>query len=520
MDDTLSVHHRIVLGCALVLGLVLRLYSAYTGDGFQYYGINDEVSAYQYILAFLAGEPYAQYLGQPVFAGTQVPGPLWTLYGVLLYKLGGESIANAILCSAVINSFVVYLVYILARRFVDGSSSLLTALLFAVLPWPLYHASGLYNPTVAALLGSLLFLALWRVCSEAGSKYIFFACLILAAIPQFHMVGIFYIPVVLLLFVLSPGINWRWLLFGVIAGFSLYLPYLIGEMHHGWSNTQKLFSEDTGFSWGWLKILTSPAALLASVPGSVAPDDTSTFKELGDRFFGSYFIFFAISVLSLLLALALYFSYLKVFSGAMLAVVKRRHEAIAKHRATLFIGGLIFLPLVLFALTGHSYTSRYAMLIMPLLFLLPAIMVKRSSDAGLKQWFFLAVAALVIYNSYLAVVTYHYKAQLLTDSSYVMPSFKKLESMSAAVNSDAGEQARARLQLSMSIRALTGRYDKIYSVYPEYVVTEQRYKYEKSDSLPVMDYLVQLPQEVLQPGSKLIYRDNNVVITTSALSHN
>jgi hypothetical protein len=325
---------------------------------------------------------------------------------------------------------------------------------------------------------------------------------------------------VLLLFVLSPGINWRWLLFGVIAGFSLYLPYLIGEMHHGWSNTQKLFSEDTGFSWGWLKILTSPAALLASVPGSVAPDDTSTFKELGDRFFGSYFIFFAISVLSLLLALALYFSYLKVFSGAMLAVVKRRHEAIAKHRATLFIGGLIFLPLVLFALTGHSYTSRYAMLIMPLLFLLPAIMVKRSSDAGLKQWFFLAVAALVIYNSYLAVVTYHYKAQLLTDSSYVMPSFKKLESMSAAVNSDAGEQARARLQLSMSIRALTGRYDKIYSVYPEYVVTEQRYKYEKSDSLPVMDYLVQLPQEVLQPGSKLIYRDNNVVITTSALSHN
>jgi hypothetical protein len=517
MDDTLSLQHRVVLGLALVLGLVLRLYSAYAGDGFQYYGINDEVIAYQYIQAFLAGEPYAQYLGQPLFAGTQVPGPLWTLYGVLLYKMGGDSISNGILYSALINSAVVFLVYKLSRHFMDGSYALLTTLLFAVSPWPIYHASGLYNPTVLALLGSLLFLAMWRVTSEAGSKYIFFVCLILAAIPQFHMIGIFYIPVVaLLMLVLSPGINWRWLLLGVIAGFSLYLPYLIGEMQHGWSNTHNLFSEHTAFSWGWLKILTSPAALLASVPGSVAPDDTRTFKELGDRFFGSYFVFIAISVVSLLASLALYFGYLRVFFSAVSAVIKRRQGAIDEHKSTLFIGGVIFLPLVLFALAGHAYASRYAMIIIPLLFLLPAILVKRSSTAELKQWFFVVVAALVIYNSYLAVVSYHYKSELISKSSYIMPSFKKLERMSAAVNDDVGEQAKAHLQLSKAIRELTGSYDKIYVVVPAYVATDQRYKYVKSAALPVVDYLVQLPQEVLAPESRVIYRDNNVVITASA----
>lgn len=516
LDDVMSVKHRVVLALVLLLGLGLRLYSAYAGDGFHYYAINDEVSAYQFIMAFLAGEPYAQYIGQPVFAGTQVPGPLWTLYGVLLYKLGGESLSTGILYSAAIHSVVVYLVYRFSRNFVSGSYSLFTALLFATLPWPIYHAAGLYNPTVLALFGSLLFMAMWRVCSVADSRAIFFVCLLLAAIPQFHMIGIFYIPVAaLVLLLLSPGINRRWLLLGGVAGFSLYLPYLIGEMQHGWSNTHNLFSEDTGRSWGWLKIFTTPASLLTVIPGSATPDDGNTFKELGNRFFGAYFVLLTISVVSLLAAMVIYLGYLKHFTAAAVALLKGRREAIEAHRQTLFVGGMIFLPLVFFALTGHSYTSRYAMLIMPLLFMLPAILVGKSSSARLKQIFPVVVVVLAAYSSYLAVVTYHYKAELLSDSAYVMPSFKKLERLSAVVNDDAGGQVTARLQLSAEIKKLltTGGYTKLYNVYPAYVAVDQQYKYAKGDAAPPQDYAVHLPQEPLPARSRIVYRDNNVVIT-------
>jgi hypothetical protein len=467
-------------------------------------------------LAFLAGEPYAQYLAQPLFAGAQVPGPLWTLYWSALYLLGGESVSNSILYSAVFNSLVVYLVYRLARNFVGDSYALMTALLFAVLPWPIYHAAGLWNPTVLPLLGALLALAMWHSCSQAHSRSIFFVCLLLAVIPQFHMIGIFYLPVAAaLLLLLSPSLNWRWLMIGMVAGFSLYLPYLIGEMQHGWSNAQKLFSEDTGFSWGWLKILTSPPSLLASVPISVTPDDTQAIKALGDRFFGSYFILLAISLLSLLAAIVLYFSYMKRFVTALLVLVKQRREAIDTHRETLFLGGLIFLPLIFFAVTGHGYASRYALLIMPLLFLLPAIFIQRSESRKLKRVLPAVLSFVVIFSSYLSLVTYHYKSELLTDSAMLMPSFSKLERISAQVNEDAGERSRARIQFSQAVQRQTGRYHKVYGVFPLYVELDQRYKYVKTDGLPSRRYTLRLADEKLPPKAMVIYRDRSVVITRS-----
>lgn len=519
LDNTSSAKHRLSVGLVLLLGLALRLYAAYAGEGFHYFSINDEVSAYQFALAFLAGEPFAQYLAQPLFAGAQVPGPLWTLYWSGLYLLGGESAANAILYSAALNSLVVYLVYRLARNFMSGSYALMTTLLFAVLPWPIYHAAGLWNPTVLPMLGSLLFLAMWRACSVEGSRAVFFAALLLAAIPQFHMIGIFYIPVAaLLLLLLSPGINWRWLLFGVVAGFSLYLPYLVGELTYGWVNTQKLFSSDTGFSWGWLKILSSPPSLISSVPGSVTPDDTKAFKEMGDHYFGTYLLPLTLSLLTLLAGFAVYFTYLKRFVMVASRVIKQRREAVAANRETLFIGGFILLPIIFFAISGHSYASRYALLIMPLLFLLPAILVQDSSSRRLQQRFALFVLLVSIYSGYLEVATYHYKAGLLSDSSQLMPSFRRLERISARLNGDAGAKARASLELSPFIQQQTGPYHKVYGVYPLYVELDQRYKYAKDEALAPRRYTLHIAAEPLAPRARVVYRDSSVVITAGRKS--
>ena len=513
LNDPQSLAHRFSLLGIVLLGLVLRLYSVDAGHGFHYFSINDEVSAYQFIIAFLAGEPYAQYLAQPLFAGAQVPGPLWTLYGAGLYLLGGETASGAIYYSAVLNSMVVYLFYRLARNFIGPGNAILMSLLFAVMPWPIYHAAGLWNPTVLPMLGSLLFLAMWRSCSVAGSRAVFWVCLLLAAIPQCHMIGIFYIPVALLLMLLlSPRLNWRWLGLGIAAGFSLYLPYLIGEYLHGWSNTRQLFSEDTGFSWGWLKIFTSPPSLISALPGSITPDNTEAFRQLGDRYFGSYILPLLVSLLTLLVALVVYFATLKSFVAAALNMMKRR-EVIEAHRAILFIGGLIFLPVVFFAITGHGYASRYALLIMPLLFLLPAMLLEQLSSEKLTKRFPMAVVMLAAYSCYLGVASYQYKADLLENSDLLMPSFNKLEEISALLNEDAGEDVIAWVVLSQETKQHTGRYKKVYDVFPTYVRLDQKYKYKKSEPVGNKRYRLHLATEVLPKDARVIYRDASVVIT-------
>ena len=128
----------------------------------------------------------------------------------------------------------------------------------------------------------------------------------------------------------------------------------------------------------------------------------------------------------------------------------------------------------------------------------------------------MTVVLLAIYSSYLAVVSYHYKSELLSDSAVLMPSFKKLERISWLVNEDSGEQARATVGLSKDIQELKVRYHKIYGVFSLYVEIDQLYKYAKAGALlPVRHYSVHLAQEALAPQAKIIYRDQSVVITTS-----
>src|SRR5262249_19312499 len=152
-----------------------------------------------------------------------------------------------------------------------------------------YYSAGVYNPDVMFFLGSWLALAVWEVTRGNRSRWIFWVAFLFLLMPQFHVSGLLLIPAVALGFWLgSARPTVPWLIAGLAAGVLLYVPYVRGEMSHGWQNTRGIFSSGgTGYSWDALKALTLPINLLVNW----VPQWTRTFgeyRELGRACFGSF----------------------------------------------------------------------------------------------------------------------------------------------------------------------------------------------------------------------------------------
>ena len=101
--------HSLLLLAIIALGFLLRLYSLVAGQGYREFAIGDELAAYQLALELLAGVDYAWYIGQPNFSGGQVPGPLWTLFWLLSYKLGASSLDGAMFFMLLLGGLAVLL---------------------------------------------------------------------------------------------------------------------------------------------------------------------------------------------------------------------------------------------------------------------------------------------------------------------------------------------------------------------------------------------------------------------------
>ena len=517
LATTLSSEHRLTLLAIVALGTALRIYAAIYGEGLHYFAINDEVSAYHYALALLAGEPQALYLAQPEFGAGQIPGPFWTLLWVLLLKLGG-GLDGAIVGMALLNSGVIIVIYHLALRLFLPHYALLSALLFAVGAWPVYYAAGLWNPLPLALLGGLLFINLWDTLSNTQSKRIFWVAVIAALIPQFHMIGIFYIPVVLLLLYLSTTtLNRRALTMGTLVGLALYLPYLVGEYHTGFSNTLAFFNKENPFSWGVFKIITAPLTLLSSAPGEWPGKSTEEFKLLGDTILGSYTILVAFSLITLINALLLLlFLYKRVFQSLRAHHFSPR-VTLHHHERIFFIGTLIMVPLLLFSLTGKSYTSRYAILILPLLYLLPALFLVEVTRQSFKKWMSLVLTLSMLFNIYLLLSFFPYQSRAIATSTTFLPSFHKMERIRAILEPH-HQLAPIRWSYSAAIEALPEIRRKTVKVLSTYSDIHHQYLSGVDATAPEHHYRVHAAHEMVSNPSRLLYRDQSIIITDETAS--
>ncbi len=517
LDDPVSMPHLLALVLCLGLGFWLRYYGYWAGESFRIFAINDEVSAFRVAMQFLAGEEKAFYIGQPNFSEGHAPGPGWTLFWVALLKLGGGSIDNALFYVTVLNSLVIFLVYVFARQLLTPGYALLSCFLFAISPWPVYYALGLWNPIPLAFFGVLLFISLWRVTRVDKSHAIFWVCVISAILPHFHMIGVFYYPAILLVLYLSPTrLSRGWFVAGIIAGVLIYVPYITGEMQHNWENTRLILSSGKEFTFSVLKVISGPATVLSNHPGRWLGDGLGGLFEFGDKWFGSRFVLIAVNVISLVLALAIVTRFAMHFFSLLKSHWKNPRLMLEIYPVYSFVGILLFLPLLLFVFTGHNYSTRYTILIFPLLFILPALYIQIAGKSKLKKLYLFTLPFMSIFSIYMVIAFFTHLSNQIEGDEYFINSFKKMEIVREKIKRHAGADVRVKLIIDAYIMQAPERLRISAVAMADYLAVYENY-IENRETDRQKKYILRYEKDSITGGSEVAYQGNGIVIYSDSL---
>jgi len=430
----------------IALGLGVRTVALVWGQGYEHSSIGDEIEAYQFARDYAAGVERAQYLGQPNFSHGKVPGPLWALFWLGAMQLGGgpESVMWVML---LLNVAVIPLVYILARKLFGPAYALWAALFYAASPWAAHLSLGCLNFSIMAILGVGLYLALWDVIQQPRSAHIFWVCVTLAVMPQFHMMGAFLVPAVALIIVLSPRpVSKRWLAAGIAVGLALYVPYVRGEMAHHWSNTRSLVGGEMKYTFGVLKIFTLPITVMSDLISSWAGSGIGDYVRFGNAAFGSFYLLVLFNAVSLALAVVYLGGFVCGLARAIRSTGYSPGALFRAEPATAFIGTLLFMPSLLFIFTGHNFASRYLFVQFPILMLLPALcVVDRFLRSPRRRWLMTAVALTIAFDVAVTLTFSQYTGHLIEHGDYFVPSFRNLQKVYGLLRADAGPGVRIRV---------------------------------------------------------------------------
>ena len=396
-----------LLALIIVGGFGLRLIGLYWGQGYARNSIGDELEAYKVGRQFLAGDQQALYLGQPNFKHGKIPGMLWAMLWAAEVRLGGGP-STMMLTFVLLNTAVIWLTFVLGQRLFDPVHGLWAALLLATSPWPVYFSVGCTNPEILAFFGVCLYLALWTVVRESNSPHIFWVVLVLAIMPQFHMFAVFLLPPVLLLLLLRRNeLHRQWLGTGLAVALLFYVPYFVGEAQHHWANTRRIYSHGDEFSFGSLKVLSTTVMSLTNLIASAVGNRLTQYADyqtFGNAVCGSFSVLVAFNALSIGLGTLALGNFVLRLSRALRGKWRTLPLALASAPATVFVGVLIVLPLLLFIPTGASFNSRYVIALYPLLFLLPAVLLATTRYRRLIR---AGVVTTIAFNLWLCLAFFH-----------------------------------------------------------------------------------------------------------------
>jgi hypothetical protein len=461
---------RTVLWLSLIvlLGLGIRLAGLFWGEGYCSIGPSDAMEAYQFAVDYTHGEPRAQYLAQPNYNNhAKLPGPFWTLFCVAGMRLLGSP-EGVVLELILVNTAAIVLIYLLAARTLGPPAALWAALLAATLPFPIYYSVSIYNPNVMTFLGAALFLALWTVIRRERARAVFWLPFLVLFMPQFHMCVTMLLPAVALVLLLArPRVNWPWLLGGLLAGLLLYVPYVNGDLHHGWQNTLGMTQNRSGYSWGGLKALTAPLSLLTNwVPQWSF--SFAEYRQLGRACFGWFGLFLAVNLLSAIIGLLLVGRIVldvrnallpsKAEGGFRLSALLRPSALGPRpsESAVLFLALLLCVPLFLAAVSGKNFRTHYSLVVLPaLLTLAGGAVVKWLAAPRVGRTFKAALVLLVCANVWFMPAMFHDLHVRLTRGPAFVGSFRHLESVYQCLKQHAGAQGNVEVDDQAYFRRFT-----------------------------------------------------------------
>jgi 4-amino-4-deoxy-L-arabinose transferase-like glycosyltransferase len=423
----------------ILLGLGIRMAGLYWGQGYCLIGPSDALEAYSVIVDYGRGEPKAEYLGQPNYnSHAKLPGPLWTLFGFIGLQLWG-SIEGVVLGLILVNTVAIYFTYLLAERILGPPASLWAALLAATLPFSVYYSVSVYNPNVMPFFGGLLFLALWNVIRRERSRSVFWVVFLLLVMPQFHMCVTMLLPALILILLLAaPRLNLPWLLGGLFAGAMLYVPYLRGDMSHGWQNTLGMVSVRSGYSLGGFKALTAPLSILTNwVPQWTR--SAAEYYQLGKACFGWFGIFLALNLLSALMALLLVGRALVDIKIALAGFWRGPRAVFSRSPGLLFLAILVAVPLFCATVSGKNFRTHYSLVLFPaMLALAGGAVAKWSSAPRLGRYFTATMVLLTCANAWFMPALFHDQGVRIARGEVFIGSFRKLESVYQQLKGHAG----------------------------------------------------------------------------------
>jgi hypothetical protein len=426
----------------LLLGFGIRVTGLAWGQSYCYGSQGDCIEAYQVAADYARGDNKAQYLGQPNYnRHSKLPGPLWTLFCLGGLRLSGGSYEGPVWIIILMNTAAICLTYFLAKRTIGGGSALWAALFMAVSTGAVHYSVVVFNPVVMPFFGGLYLIALWRTTQIGNSKSIFWIPVLILGMMQFHMSGLMLIPAAVLVLAFSETrINPLFLAGGFAAGLALYVPYLQGEITHGWANTHGMMMGPSDRNWpGVFKVIIAPISFLVNIWTPGWAYTFAEYREMSRACFGNFGLHLAVNAWSLIAAAV-------PVSGAIIIVKKNLAGSWSSPRAIYARSpGLAFLtlnflvPLLIHMMSGKMFQDRYCLVFLPALFSL--------AGGGTTYWlqkpaFRKPVLALVVISiassAWFMPAMYHFQKSFIQNAPRLVPSLGKMEAVYQTLKTHAG----------------------------------------------------------------------------------
>jgi len=494
------------------------------GQAFCYASQVDCLDAYSVAVDYAQGEPRAQYIGQPNFGlpkfneHAKLPGPLWAMFCAAGLRLWG-SIDGVVWAILLLNTAAIYLTYLLAARTVGFSAALWAALLMATSPAAIEFSIIVFNPGVMSFLGACLFLALWQVVQQDRSRAAFWLLFLPLMMLQFHMSGLMLIPTIILVLWLKPTrLNVPWLVGGIVAGLALYLPYIFGEMAHGWENTRDMISGGHhGYSREAFKIFSAPLGFLINYWDPRWPFGRDEYREIGRICFGSFSLLLAFNAASIILAASLVLGALVEARAALRGFWRSPRAAFARSPGLFFLTIIFAGPLMTYLVGGNRFHVRYCIVLLAPLFSLTAVAAVRwLSRQRIRQIFLTMLLATLCANVWLVLTLYRYQGKCIEQGTLFLPSFHKLETVYQTLKTHAGKNQRIQVEDDGYMQAIAPKPGPDY-YYPrqicQYVAIRERESGLFSVSQPpVSIYKIVLADQVKLDNPAVAYRKHGIAL--------